>query len=91
MVEPLAWRFTVRRGVRERWRQVPELAEAARNARNKVRVQTLFLAEKVALLRERRTGTPKAVPRYGTTRDHQNHGFTLQVAPGSNRLSVRRL
>jgi hypothetical protein len=62
MVEPLAWRFTVRRGV-----------------------------EKVALLRESRTGTPKAVPRYGTTRDHQNHRFTLQVAPGSNRLSVRRL
>jgi hypothetical protein len=71
--------------------EMPEFTVAARNARNKVRAQALFLAAKVALLPRSSTGTPKAVPKYATARDHQHHGSTLHVAHGSNQLSIRRL
>jgi hypothetical protein len=63
MVESIDWRFLVR--FVSAAGQMPEFTLAARTARDKARAQTLFLAAKRALLRDRRTGTPKAVPTFG--------------------------
>jgi AcrR family transcriptional regulator len=57
---------------------MPELAVAARNARNSC---TNFVSRGESGPSSRSsTGTPKAVPKYVTTRDHQHHGSTLLVS-----------
>src|SRR5450755_1938071 len=87
MVESIDWRFMARSGVRGRGRGSARIYGGG-SQREKQSSCTNFVSRGESGPSSRSsTGTPKAVPKYATTRDHQHHGSTLHVAHGSTQLT----